>query len=65
MRDARRPPAEADILLPSLLPFDCYMLAGSKQPTQELIYAIDLIGAGWRIRTPDLLITNQPLYQLS
>jgi hypothetical protein len=23
------------------------------------------IGAGWRIRTPDLLITNQPLYLLS
>jgi len=23
------------------------------------------IGAGWRIRTPDLLITNQPLYHLS
>ena len=22
-------------------------------------------GAGWRIRTPDLLITNQPLYHLS
>jgi hypothetical protein len=22
-------------------------------------------GAGWRIRTPDLLITNQPLYLLS
>jgi hypothetical protein len=24
-----------------------------------------MIGAGWRTRTPDLLITNQPLYRLS
>ncbi len=26
---------------------------------------LELIGAGWRTRTPDLLITNQPLYRLS
>jgi len=26
---------------------------------------LEFVGAGWRIRTPDLLITNQPLYRLS
>jgi hypothetical protein len=31
----------------------------------EALEVIENLGAGWRIRTPDLLITNQPLYRLS
>ena len=33
--------------------------------TREIPHIIYEIGAGGRIRTPDLLITNQLLYQLS
>ena len=35
-------------------------------PGPDCLLGISLsAGAGWRIRTPDLLITNQPLYLLS
>ena len=34
-------------------------------PAQGARATIDEGGAGWRTRTPDLLITNQPLYHLS
>ena len=46
---------------------ECYLMGYLREGERRSLSleALDLIGAGWRIRTPDLLITNQPLYRLS
>ena len=33
--------------------------------TQNFKFHVSNVGAGWGIRTPDLMITNQALYRLS
>ena len=42
-----------------------YVVTGLEACDKHAREAFGFIGAGWRIRTPDLLITNQQLYRLS
>jgi hypothetical protein len=52
---------EADLSAPkgSKLPLRPYYVVTSKEDGRENCqWGVDIVGAGWRIRTPDLLITN-------
>ena len=43
----------------------CPLWPLGNSPTYKAYFSVGLFGAGGRTRTPDLLITNQLLYQLS